>query len=100
MLTRPSQRIMRRIARRGKRDRLLLRLHKAGPSAVHAALVRYALNKNYNTGWARHSFREIFGREPPHHHTDPSAIPDPIADLIMEWATTGKRKPPAKRGAA
>jgi hypothetical protein len=96
----PGERIIRRIMREGRHDRLLLRLHKAGQSAVHAGLTHYAQGKNYHPGWVRHSFREIFGQEPPrHHHTDPNA-PLVVIDLIIEWATTCKRKPPGKRRAA
>jgi hypothetical protein len=72
----------------------LLRLHKAGPTAVHAGLVRYAQDRNYNPGWVGHSFKEIFGQEPRPHHRQGSATPGFLSDLIMEWALTCRRKPP------
>jgi hypothetical protein len=90
----PGERIIRRIGRQGRRDRVLLRLHRAGPADVYADLLAYAHAKKYSAGWAYYAFLEIFG-------TEPDARPEPKkrpSNAVMEWAAEYKRKPPAKRG--
>jgi hypothetical protein len=89
-----SERKLRRITRRARRDHVLLQLHKAGPSVVYAALLHCAQARNYNPGWAKHGFREIFGQEPrpQDRRAEPNATPGVVNDLVIEWAAARKRK--------
>jgi hypothetical protein len=98
----PGERIIRRIVRQWRHDRVLLQLHRAGPADVYADLLAYALARNFSPGWAYFAFLEIFGAEPRDAGLRQRAIKpkDCPSDAIIEWATTCKRKPPAKRGAA
>jgi hypothetical protein len=85
---------IKRIERRWQRAAILERLYAAGPAATYAGLLHYALAKNYNPGWAAHSFREIFGTWPrPQDRVGPKPLP---GFLIEEWVAGRK----AKRGAA
>jgi hypothetical protein len=101
----PGERIIKRIARQGRHDRLLLRLHRAGPADVYADLLAHARARNFSPGWAYFAFLEIFGAEPrdtgllQHRAIKPKSRP---SNAIMEWAATCKRKPPprSKRRAA
>ena len=98
----PGERIIRRITRQGRHDRVLLRLHRAGPADVYADLLAYARVRSFSPGWAYYAFLEIFGTEPrdvglQRQNIKPKNRP---SNAVMEWATTCKRKPPAKRGAA
>ncbi len=94
-----GQRVIKQIAGQGKRDRALLRLHRAGPADAYADLLAYALSKNWSAGWAYYAFLEIFGAEPweaglQRRNIKPKESP---SDAVTEWATTCKRKPAAKR---
>ena len=97
----PGERIIRRITRQGRRDRVLLELHRAGPADVYADLLAYALARKFSIGWAYYAFLEIFGTEPDaglqRQNIKPKNRP---SNTVMEWAATCRRRPPAKRGAA
>jgi hypothetical protein len=86
----PLGRIVRRIENRWRRAATLDRLYDAGPAATYAGLLHYAQTKNYNPGWAAHSFREIFGTwpRPQDRKAEATAPPD---FLIEEWAARRKR---------
>jgi hypothetical protein len=64
---------------------------KAGPAAIYAGLLHYAQTKNYNPGWAAHSFKKIFGTWP--RPQDRKAEPTPLPNfLIDEWAARRERR--------
>ena len=87
----PLGQIIRRIERRWQRAATLNRLYDAGPAATYAGLLHYAQAKNYNPGWAAHSFKEIFGTWP--RPQDRKAEPTPLPNfLIDEWAASHKRR--------
>src|SRR5262249_60561903 len=52
------------LVRDARREQVLEDLSAAGPQAVYAGLLAYALARNYKTGWAYYAFKEIFGAEP------------------------------------
>jgi hypothetical protein len=86
----PGERIIRRIVRQWRQDRLLLRLHQAGQRDVYAGLLAYAKAKGWKPGWAYFAFLEIFGAEPrpQDRRAEPKTLPD---FLIEEWAARRKR---------
>jgi hypothetical protein len=74
-----------------RHNELLGDMLKAGPAATYAGLLHYAQAKNYNPGWAAHSFKEIFGTWP--RPQDRKAEPTPLPNfLIDEWAASHKRR--------
>jgi len=79
------------LVRDAQRNKVVEKLSAAGPPAVYAGLLAYALAKNYKTGWAAHAFKEIFGAWPraADRHVRPQALPD---FLIDEWVAGRKRK--------
>ena|SRR5215472_14619485 len=95
----PGERIIKRIARQGRRDRVLLQLHRAGPADVYADLLAYARARKFSAGWAYYAFLEIFGTEPSGLQRQSIKPKNRPSNTVMEWAATCKRKP-AKRGAA
>jgi hypothetical protein len=79
------------LVRAARHNELLGEILKAGPAATYAGLLHYAQAKNYNAGWAAHSFREIFGTwpRPQDRKAEPMALPD---FLIEEWAARRERR--------
>lgn len=92
----PGKRIIRRIAKRGERERILLRLHQISRRDVYAALLDHARTHrkrdgtHYSSGWAYYAFLEIFGSEPrpQDQRVEPQALPD---NLIDEWKASRER---------
>ena len=79
------------LVRAARRNELLGEMLKAGPAATYSGLLHYAQAKNYNPGWAAHSFKEIFGTWP--RPQDRKAEPTPLPNfLIDEWAASHKRR--------
>jgi hypothetical protein len=80
------------LVRDARRDEVLEALSAAGPTAVYAGLLAYALGRNYKLGWAAYAFKEIFGvwPRPQDRRVGPQALPNNI--LIDEWAAGRKRK--------
>jgi hypothetical protein len=81
------------LVRDARRNELLGELLKIGPSAVYAGLLHNAQSRNYNPGWAAHSFKEIFGTWP--RQQDRKVAPKE-SFLIEEWAATRQRKAPRR----
>ena len=81
------------LVRAARRDELLEELSAAGPQAVYAGLLAYALARHYRSGWAYYAFKEIFGAEPrpQDRRVKPQALPN-FNFLIEEWAAGRKRK--------
>jgi hypothetical protein len=82
------------LVRDARRNEVLGELLKIGPSAVYAGCLDFAIRSGSPkaSGYAAHLFREVFGTWPrPQDRAEPKAHP-----LIEEWATTRKRKPPAR----
>ena len=79
------------LVRDARRDEVLEELSAAGPQAVYAGLLAYALARHYRPGWAYYAFKEIFGAEPrpQDRRVKPQALPN---FLIEEWAAGRKRK--------
>ena len=92
-----GERVINGLVRDARRDEVLEGLHRAGPTAVYAGLLAYALARNYRTGWAYYAFKEIFGAEPrpQDRYVKPQALPNL---LIEEWAAGRKRKPRPRIG--
>jgi hypothetical protein len=79
------------LVRDARRDEVLEELSVAGPQAVYAGLLAYALVRHYRPGWAYYAFKEIFGAEPrpQDRRVKPQTLPD---FLIEEWVAGRKRK--------
>jgi hypothetical protein len=88
-----GERVINGLVRDARRDEVLEGLHRAGPIAVYAGLLAYALARNYRTGWAYYAFKEIFGAgpRPQDRRVKPQALPN---FLIEEWAAGRKRSRP------
>jgi hypothetical protein len=79
------------LVRTARHNELLGDMLKAGPAATYAGLLHYAQTKNYNPGWAAHSFKEIFGTWP--RPQDRKGEARPLPDfLIEEWAARRNRQ--------
>ena len=79
------------LVRAARHNDLLGDMLKAGPAATYAGLLHYAQTKNYNPGWAAHSFKKIFGTWP--RPQDRKAEPTPLPNfLIDEWAARRERR--------
>jgi hypothetical protein len=86
------------LVRDARRDEVLEALSAAGPQAVYAGLLAYALPKKkangqpWNvSGWCAHAFLEIFGAWP--RSQDRSVKPQPLPNfLIEEWVAGRKHK--------
>jgi hypothetical protein len=79
------------LVRDARREQVLEDMSAAGPQAVYAGLLAYALARHYRPGWAYYAFKEIFGAEPrpQDRHVKPQALPN---FLIEEWVAGRKRK--------
>ena len=79
----PGKRVIRSIVRDARHEEVLWRLHQIGEHGVYRQLIAYAqVHRKSDSGWARRSFMEIFGKRPP---TDCSTESLPDFYIIEEW---------------
>ena len=86
-----AQGLVRDLRRNARRDDVLWRLHQIGERGVYRQLVAYSrVHKKNDSEWARRSFMEIFGTEPPQ-GTSLESLPDFY--IVEEWIAF-RQKPP------
>jgi hypothetical protein len=79
------------LVRDARRHEVLEGLSAAGPQAVYAGLLAYALVRHHRPGWAYYAFKEIFGAEPrpQDRRVKSQMLPN---FLIEEWVASRKSK--------